>query len=332
MHITRSLILAATFACAAGTASDASLYKLIDTYNTTNFFSSFDFIDAPDPTRGFVDYSAANIANSTALAGYAQNAVYIGVDHTTKNPEGGRKSVRLESKMDFTQGLIVADIAHMPKQVCGSWPAFWTANTNEWPASGEIDIIEGVNLQETNSVTLHTAEGCSMTNAESPATVMKFENCNQETGFVGCGQHTKDATNYGGGFNSVGGGVYAMDWTSQYINVYFFSRDKIPADLTAGEPNPKAWGAPTASFTGKCDIDSHFKNHKIIINNTFCGDWAGNVWKDQCSEMAATCDQFVAENPEAFEDVYWLINHIKVYKQQGTAGKKRDFTTRAFSA
>lgn len=36
----------------------------------------------------------------------------------------------------------------------------WMYGPN-WPASGEIDIIEGVNLNTHNSITLHTSPGCS---------------------------------------------------------------------------------------------------------------------------------------------------------------------------
>ena len=51
--------------------------------------------------------------------------VYLGVDNTTTiaTSAQGRDSVRLESKESFTQGLLVADIAHMPGNACGIWPA-----------------------------------------------------------------------------------------------------------------------------------------------------------------------------------------------------------------
>lgn len=45
---------------------------------------------------------------------------------------------------------------------------------------------------------------------------------------VGCG--IKDFT-YGEGFNQGGGGVYAMEWTSDGISVWFFPRRHIPRDL-----------------------------------------------------------------------------------------------------
>ena len=36
--------------------------------------------------------------------------------------EGGRPSVRIESKESYNHGLVIGDFAHMPGSVCGSWP------------------------------------------------------------------------------------------------------------------------------------------------------------------------------------------------------------------
>jgi hypothetical protein len=55
----------------------------------------------------------------------------FGVEHASPAPNG-RMSVRLESKQSYNQGLIIADIAHMPGSICGTWPAFWTIGP-DWP-------------------------------------------------------------------------------------------------------------------------------------------------------------------------------------------------------
>jgi hypothetical protein len=134
------------------------------------------------------------------------------------------------------------------------------------------------------------------------------------SGSGGCGQTTVDPTNYGDGFNAVGGGVYAMEWTASSIAVYFFPRYSIPSDISSGNPDPSSWGTPLANFVGNsCDIGSHFMSQNIVFDTTFCGDWAGAVWGDACSAQAATCEDFVGQNPSSFEDTYWLINSVKVY-------------------
>ncbi|CAM1505598.1 Fc.00g112350.m01.CDS01 [Cosmosporella sp. VM-42] len=316
-------------------------YTIGTTYDASNFFSTFDFFTDDDPTRGFVEYVDANTANAEGYAGFVDGAIYMGVDFKTANPQNGRKSVRVTSQQAFTHGLFIADIAHMPGSIPGVWPAMWMFGP-EWPGSGEIDILEGVNTQTENAITLHTSEGCSITNeGTAEGTTLKGSNCNEGNGNTGCSQGTSDNTNYGDGFNDNGGGVYATEWTSDHISVWFFPRSRIPQDIANSTPDPSTWGNPTAKFNGGsgCDIDKHFKNNNFVFDTTFCGDWAGSpdVWNNnpETSALAATCNEYVAAHPEAFENAYWLVNSIKVFNQGGSpanATAKRTVVPKPFLA
>ncbi|CEJ94969.1 hypothetical protein VHEMI10473 [[Torrubiella] hemipterigena] len=291
-------------------------YVLTDDYEPNNFLDKFNFFTGADPTHGFVEYLSRADASAAGMVGPSDSkGVYMGVDSKTMWPANGRKSVRIESTKTYNGGLFIVDIAHMPSNTCGTWPAFWLFGP-DWPASGEIDIIEGVNTQAQNSVTLHTSQGCTMSNVNTiKSTYFVGSNCG---GTNGCGQHTMDNQNYGAGFNALGGGVYAMDWTPERIAVWFFPRSKIPADIASGNPNPSNWGQAVASFTGAtCDIGSFFKEHQIVFNTAFCGDWAGSNWSQdpECSALAPTCQQYVGGNPGAFKDAFWDIHSLKVYQQ-----------------
>lgn len=317
----------ASILCAASLAN-AAAYTVEDNYNSTNFFSEFNFFSSSDPTHGFVSYSSAVAANVSGLAGYSFAGVYLGVDHNTTNPAGGRASTRVTSNKAYTHGLFIADIEHMPGGICGVWPSLWTFGSN-WPSNGEIDIIEGVNDATTNTITLHTSSGCTMTSTGSLSTSnLTTTNCNAGNGNDGCGFDTASTEGYGVGFNVMGGGVYAMEWTSTSIKVWNFPRTAIPADITAGSPDPTTWSTPISAFSsgsdGGCTIDSHFSGHNIVFDTTFCGDWAGNVWDSSptCSKLASTCDAYVGANPEAFSEAYWLINSVTVYQDGATAGKR----------
>lgn len=332
MMFSRTSLQSVALACVAGIAS--AQYTLRDKFDSSNFFDSFSFFSGGDPTHGYVRYATSETANNTGLAGYANGGIYLGVDHTTMNPSGGRAAVRMTSNAAYTHGLFIADIAHMPGGICGVWPAFWTFGPN-WPSSGEIDIIEGVNGQTTNAVTLHTSSGCSMSNAGSASgSYLQNADCNSNNAYNGCSQGTSNAQGYGSGFNAIGGGVYAMEWTSSAISIYFFPRNSIPSDISSGRPNPSGWGAPQAKFSGNgCNIDQHFMNHNIIFDTTFCGDWAGNTWSSSqgsCASKAATCQAYVANNPADFANAYWLINSVKVYKQAGSS--KRGIIPKPFLA
>jgi len=308
-------------------------YVLTDNYQHDTFFGNFTPFTETDPTDGFVKFHDYNTAKDAGLIGRVTNygdASYLGVDYTSKSTTG-RGSIRISSHKAFNKGLFVADIAHMPVG-CGTWPAFWLLGQGTWPQTGEIDIIEGVNAASANQMTLHTNAGCSVWNKGSlarPNTTNCDSNAPGQKKNAGCAYISSDSTSYGAGFNAVGGGVYATEWTGQAIAIWFWSRAKIPADIHAGTPDPSKWGTPMAHFCGGpgyCDIDAHFKNMQIIFDTTLCGQWAGDagVWAaSSCGKLADTCEAYVRDNPGVFRDAFWLVNSVKVYGGGGGAAPQR---------
>jgi hypothetical protein len=315
MHMS-STLAAGLGAALAGVAN--AQYSIRNVYDASNFFDAFEFFQGEDPTHGFVEYVDANTAAAEGLAGYfSDGSVFMTVDTKTQFPEHGRRSVRLTSRDSFNHGLVIADIPHLP-QGMGAWPAFWTTDHDNWPNNGEIDIIEGVNNAETNQVTLHTSGGCMINNDGTlEGTYLKNGDCAAGNSFEGCGQATQSNQNFGAGFNAEGGGVYVTEWLSDHIAVWFFPRSGIPQDITDGNPDPASWGPPLAKFNGNngCNIDDHFKNHRLIFNITFCGDWAGQVWSSdpEASSLGGSCADYVAANPGDFSETYWQVNSVKVY-------------------
>ncbi|KAJ5505727.1 hypothetical protein N7453_004684 [Penicillium expansum] len=298
----------------------AAKYTLTNSYDATNFFDGFEFRNGSG-SGGFAKYVDAATAEAKSLAGIRDGKVYLGVDNTTKNTIGGRQSVRVISKNVWTNGVYIADIAHMPGNACGVWPAYWTSGP-DWPNSGEIDIIEGVNLQKTPIITLHSGKNCTVTNTGSAAgSVLTDPDCDSSTSSGGCSQTSTNTHVYGDGFNAINGGVYVMQWTTSAISVWFFPRSSIPADITAGAIEPPTWGTPLTRFVPSgCDFSSHFKSNDIIFNTNLCG-WAGSAWSStpECSAKAATCKEYVSQNPSAFSNAYWLINSVKVYEWSNAA-------------
>jgi len=299
-------------------------YSLQVNISGTSFFDAWDFWTANDPTNGYVNYVSQAQAQSEGLISAAPGKVIIGVD-TKKVASGrGRDSVRLSSKQTWNGGLFIMDLRNMPTG-CGTWPAWWLCGPN-WPNQGEIDIIEGVNANTYVSTTLHTSNGCTMADTTAPF-----------TGQWGKGTNGQDATNcyvdapnqsnnqgcgiigavgsYGQPFNNGAGGVFATEWTSQHIQMFFFPRNNIPKDITANQPDPTGWGKPYAYFgLGSMCPSNHFSNMQMIIDDTFCGDWAGAVFGSQCPGKGS-CNSYVQNNPSAFNAAYWWIDYIKVFQQ-----------------
>lgn len=245
----------------------------------------------------------------------------------------------------------------MPGGICGTWPAWWLygdpgdsdPDTDPTVNTGEIDIIEGANSQSINTVTLwdyRTVGTCHVQNDPSAYESLTSTDCHGSTDGTG-GCETNDGRNnsFGIQFNQGHGGVYALEWTANFIRVFFLPRDSIPScnDGPLGSsPDPSKWDRPTAYLRG-CDFDAYFHGLHMIFDTTFCGDMAGGpAWKKDavCSQKAVSCEgmsfslgsyyprninahymlEYVRNNTEVFKESYWLINSVKVYQQNTADG------------
>jgi hypothetical protein len=222
-----------------------SAYTLQDHYTATNWLTSFSFQAIPDPTQGYVTYLDSATAQKIGLfKTLPDGKVYMGVDSTSAAPAPGRPSLRMQSLKAYTHALVILDLAHMPASTCGTWPAFWTTKTDTWPTDGEIDIIEGVNSQRSNFMTLHTGgPACDISNDPSnfaAASKVIHTGCDLNSPGqpknVGCSVNNTLPTSYGTGFNANGGGIYAMEWTSAHISIWHFPHTSAPADIAAASP------------------------------------------------------------------------------------------------
>ncbi|KAF7543567.1 hypothetical protein G7Z17_g10641 [Cylindrodendrum hubeiense] len=282
-------------------------YQLVNSYAGDALISGFNFISYEDPSAGFV-----------AIKKMPSTKGSIRLIPT--------QILRLESKESFERGLFIADFLHMPPSQCGVWPAFWAFGA-DWPNGGELDIVEGANLAYTNIMSAHTADGCSLSPSDTDRFTGERRNLDCAIGDdnVGCGYNppASDTSSYGDGFNAVGGGVYAVQWNNEYLSVWHFPRDSIPDDIESQTPDPSGWGLPQAVFGGAdCAVADFFNNMNLVININFCGDYGGSTWSsfDTCTEKAATCEDYVANNPAAFENAYWDVKYINVYQFPNDGG------------
>lgn len=163
-----------------------------------------------------------------------------------------------------------------------------------WPAGGEIDIIEGVNDYTNNQATLHTNPGCGLASSDPKAlsisgNLVGTTDCGvSSTSNQGCGIQASSNVTYGAGFNSIGGGIYASEspsqmrykvvaytigmlvqWDTSGISVFFFPRSSIPADIQAEAPQPSTWGLAMARWPAiDCDPFKFFQDHVAIFDTT----------------------------------------------------------------
>jgi len=230
-------------------------------------------------------------------------------------------SVRISTKKSYNHGLFIADFAAMPHG-CSLWPAYWTVGPN-WPSAGmfdacgcffvsvsehqltgEVDVVEGVHEGPTNIYVLHSSPSCQIkkTFSSNEVTSNLINNVCTSSGKDnrGCGFSDPDEGSYGGKFNEGGGGVFAHLWDSSGFKIYRFARNAIPNDIQSRQPNPASWGTPAALFENSdgCDFSSHFFQHKIVLDTTICGDFAGPTY--QGAGCPGTCQEAVA-NPANYK-------------------------------
>ncbi|KAF7191954.1 Endo-1,3(4)-beta-glucanase [Pseudocercospora fuligena] len=338
-----SLLSALTVTFALCLSNALARYVLQDDYFEVDehgaFFDKFRFWEDEDPTKGFVLYKNYGDCLEAGLISNTTVNVIMRADSHNIAPFG-RSSVRIESKKTYDHGLLVIDLDHMPGSICGVWPAFWSYGPS-WPNDGEIDIIEGINQFRANRMSLHTGPGCYLKNRTTHfhaySGEVLYTHCTpSNTSNTGCSIGSFDLTTYGDGFNAIGRGIYATEWTSKHISIWFFPRHSIRKDVNGPlgrTPDPGTWGLPLSRFDLTCDIGMNFKNHSIVFDITFCGGWAGgkqwntsipvnSTWppthnqrNTSCAaKTGCTCEDWVRDHPEAFEEAYWSVNALRVYQ------------------
>ncbi|OWZ45845.1 hypothetical protein C351_02083 [Cryptococcus neoformans c8] len=165
---------------------------------------------------------------------------------------------------------------------CGVWPAFWTLGyEGTWPETGEIDIIEGIQSNTNNQMTIHTMPGCSINYSTSNLYLGTLTNqdCDSSTGGSGCSIISASDSSYGMSFNLAGAGVFAVKWDTDGIRMWNWNRAMIPSDIIAETPDPDFWGLPAATWDASiCDLESFFKAQVLVLNINLCGDWINSVW------------------------------------------------------
>ncbi|SPQ98922.1 unnamed protein product (mitochondrion) [Plasmodiophora brassicae] len=277
-----------------------AVYIRTESWTPTNFLDQFDFFDGPDPTHGYVEYVDRSTASSRGLLPVVDGVQLLRADSTTVLDASvvGRRSVRIHSKQTFNSGLFLLDITHMPVG-CGTWPAYW------FVGKGEFDVLEGINNETSNYVVYHTEETCTLNATRHQTATVLTTSCH--TVPTGCGNQATTPGSYGTAFNNNGGGIYAALWDKTGIFIWMFPRQAIPNDIVQGSPHPDLWPIPMTnlSFSASSCAATAFGNTNIVMDLTFCGDWAGSKWvweASDCQVLAPTCNAFVAANPHAFKE------------------------------
>jgi len=312
----------------------SNAYNLSQNLTGQSFLSAFKFNESAIDFNNFgnVHFVSQATAESAGLASVNSNGqVILKVDNTTSgvgDPTFGRNTTYLESNDLMEIGsLLIFDVNHIPFG-CSVWPSLFTQGQN-WPAQGEIDIIENVNLATQNRFSLHvgddncnqpTSVGSNQTGTISTATG-DISNCtvvpSTGTNTVGCVVTENKPNSFGSGFASQGGGVFGMLWDSDGVAMWYFPRGSVPSDISISNasPDPTTWGEASAWYpASSCNPSTAFGPQIITIYTDICGAFAGDAstFAQTCSQVAPNCTSLVAD-PSNYDNAYWEINYLQVF-------------------
>ncbi|KAI0331370.1 hypothetical protein GY45DRAFT_1322414 [Cubamyces sp. BRFM 1775] len=316
------------------TPSALAAYNFAKEYTGSSFFDGWDFGNGTydSTTHGHVNYLNESSATSQKLA-YVNDAGHaiIRVDDFSFVPwEQKRNSVRIETTDYFPVGSVfVLDATHIPFG-CSVWPGFWTKGPN-WPAGGEIDIVESVNLMGNNQMALHTPAGCTQASDVTQLGKTIGSDCSAGVdSATGCAVAETQPNSFGSDFASAGGGVWATQFDDSGVFIWFWTRNNVPDGVTNAKDtiDPSTWGTPSAAWpSSSCNVASSFDAQQLVIDITLCGDWAGepSIYQSTCggplgNSTVDICyiDNVINTNGTNYQDAYFEISSVKVFTVNST--------------
>ena len=114
---------------------------------------------------------------------------------------------------------------------------------------------------------LHTNSQCVLDHGGYTGTMVTsncFVSASGQPSNAECGISGSNGS-FGAQFNRNGGGVYAMEWGSEDVKIWFFPRAHIPSDIAGrGQVDPQNWGIPTARFYGDCRVSASLGPQRLV--------------------------------------------------------------------
>ncbi len=204
-------------------------------------------------------------------------------------------------------------------------------NCTDWPAAGEVDIIETINGDNIIHNTIHTCPQMCDSEWNGDGAIINCANANSIDPNAGCsGVPYK--------INSPEG-TFACLWEGSSISFYYWepgSDVRSEGGPLSKEPNPKMWNETNLKNHVRflendveCNEEIHndwqcescsgkdkckFVNLKMIFNITLCGKWAGRNF-DQTENSNDNCkDYIVGDGLASIDNQFMKIEYVSVSK------------------
>eukprot|EP00405_Crypthecodinium_cohnii_P037229 CAMPEP_0206549048 /NCGR_PEP_ID=MMETSP0325_2-20121206/14235_1 /ASSEMBLY_ACC=CAM_ASM_000347 /TAXON_ID=2866 /ORGANISM="Crypthecodinium cohnii, Strain Seligo" /LENGTH=563 /DNA_ID=CAMNT_0054048621 /DNA_START=73 /DNA_END=1768 /DNA_ORIENTATION=+ len=273
-------------------------YRLKSASEGHGFFDGWDFLRT-DANHGSAEFLSKDDAFRYGVVEAHHDHAILGAGRRSSKYHFKRHSAKIQSKEAYKYYLVTMKFSHVPYG-CGVWPAFFTLGSGKsWPAGGEVDILEYVNM-DLSKASLHVGgDNCTL----DQQAVNKFGdmpdrngmnyNCvtDYSRGELGCAPNKWMRSGIQWTENP---GVVAMEWTEEHVKVFAIPESEIPKDLVTDRPRPESWDEWLFSYypLAASDCSSHMEvPQHLLLQINFCGDWASKVWglDQSCSKIVQHC-------------------------------------------
>lgn len=204
-------------------------------------------------------------------------------------------------------------------------------NCTDWPAAGEVDIIENINGNSIIHNTIHTCPQMCDSEWNDDGVIINCANATATDPNSGCSgkSYKVDSPE----------GTFACLWENNSFHFYYWEPDcdvRSDGGPLSKSPKPENW---SESFLKnhvrfletktKCDSNSHqdwqcetcrgmnkceFKNLKMIFNITLCGKWAGDEF-DETDNSLNNCKEYILnQGKDAIDNQYLKMEYVSVSK------------------
>lgn len=202
-------------------------------------------------------------------------------------------------------------------------------NCTDWPAAGEVDIVETINGNNIIHNTIHTCPQMCDSEWNNNGIIINCANANLTDPNSGCSGKSYNV--------SSPEGTFACLWQNNSFHYYYWDSEadvRSNGGPLSSSPDPESWKQSNLKnqvrlFEGsvECNEESHkawqcetckgrnkceFKNLKMVINITLCGIWAGYEF-DETKNSLDNCREYVlGKGRESIDNQYIKIEYVSV--------------------
>lgn len=202
-------------------------------------------------------------------------------------------------------------------------------NCTDWPAAGEIDILETINGNNIIHNTIHTCPQMCDSEWNNDGVIINCANATLTDPNSGCSGKSYKV-------NSPGG-TFACLWENNSIRFYYWEPEadvRSDGGPLSKSPQPEKWSKPSLKnhvrfleTDAECDDRKHkdwqcgackdinkceFVNLKMIFNVTLCGKWAGDQFDDTESSLNNCREYILGEGKDLINNQYMKVEYVSV--------------------